>query len=655
MLDAWNEHSAFVLVTKTGTGKTIAAVLPVLKNRQKAICVYPTNELIRDQVVTIQRIAEREGLLTCIYTPETSAEEYASADVILLQIDAHILEIWRKKLRLPQKWQVLPRLLLADKPKIVLTNPDILFLIFALRYHAESWAAVQDYDTLIVDEFHLYSGVELAHALFTLHMARNIRERHRIVLLSATPAPEVEEYLARVLDSPLRVDASTACCHPIVGQRCAVHSVHVIPKLAGQDVVEAAIAVLRELREDIFRLRGQKGASDYVPAVVVMNSVVNAIRLEDRLVEEGFSRDDMAIIRGLSSREVRNTSGKLLAIGTAAIEVGIDFQCDYLVFEASEAPQFMQRFGRVGRHNPGVAYVLCPHNVLAGIEALSAQKGQQVERGELEERVYTWYPSPDSRAWFVRSLMGLLSAFTLGESLIKAVRNDFRVQPKQLADIEAQIEGFYTTYCNKLGCGEGLQRKVLWYIRKARAGEKDFEWLRVYRDLNTFRTSLPSEWVLDFAEKRRRNGDMKKAKYQADVATLLRRAEGIRFDEKIRCPDGKKGIIRVRGYGKYKQVGVLPTFTDDDCGFPRCTSEIPDLCFLQDGKVTPLSRVMSSRPHVFAVFPKTSFAKLDWRLPVFDCGKHVIAFDGTALLLCEMYARGGFLQPSQPEFVSSDL
>ena len=102
--------------------------------------------------------------------------------------------------------------------------------------------------------------------------------------------------------------------------------------------------------------------------------MVDAIRLEDRLAEEGFKRKEMAIIRGLSAREVRNTSGKKIAIGTSAIEVGIDFQCDYLIFEASEAASFMQRFGRVGRHKPGVASVLCPPNVLYGIETLK-EKG----------------------------------------------------------------------------------------------------------------------------------------------------------------------------------------------------------------------------------------------------------------------------------------
>jgi len=155
MLDLWNDktNNNFLLITKTGTGKTIGAILPVLKNRERAICVYPTNELIRDQVRNIADISKREGLKVCIQTTETTTEDYASADVILVHIDASVLESWRKKRHWKDKWRALRELLEADKPKIVLTNPDILFLIFALRYHAEPLAALSGYRNLILSQY----------------------------------------------------------------------------------------------------------------------------------------------------------------------------------------------------------------------------------------------------------------------------------------------------------------------------------------------------------------------------------------------------------------------------------------------------------------------------------------------------------------------
>lgn len=60
------------------------------------------------------------------------------------------------------------------KTKIIFTNPDILFLIFAFRYRGEALAALQGYRTLVVDEFHLYQGVEFAHALIMVHLARHM-------------------------------------------------------------------------------------------------------------------------------------------------------------------------------------------------------------------------------------------------------------------------------------------------------------------------------------------------------------------------------------------------------------------------------------------------------------------------------------------------
>jgi len=634
MLDAWEKHDSFLLVTKTGTGKTIGAVLPVLKRRQRAICVYPTNELIRDQVRNIAKIAELEDLTVCIQTPDTTPQEYAAADVILVHIDASMLEAWCKKKHYRAKWRALRELLEVDKPKIVLTNPDILFLIFALRYHAEPLAALQAYDTLIVDEFHLYSGVELAHALFMVHFGRSLGAFRKVVLLSATPAPEVDEYLKRILE-PFRVDATLTCMHPLVGERTAVETIEIIPRLASTDVVETAVSIIKELREQIASLRQTNNVDDYIPAVIVLNSVVNAIRLEDRLVEEGFERSDLAIIRGLSAREVRDTRRKLLAIGTSAIEVGIDFKCDYLIFEASEAASFMQRFGRVGRRTPGKAYVLCRANVLAGIESLP----DEVDRGDLETRVYAWYPNRETRAWFVTTFSGLLTAFTLAENLVNRVRSDFRASSEQVAIVETRVERICADYAATIGASRTLLKRAQSYIRKMRQGDPKKRWLQVYCDLNTFRTSLPSEWVLDFAELERRKGDWDKAKYTADIATLLRRADGLRFNEKIPHPDGEMGMLTVNGYGRYKKVWVTPTFTDDQCGILYYTSEFPELRFIQEGHKTSVSHVMTLRDHIFVLVPKTIWPVLDWRLPVFECGKHLLAFDGTALLLLELYNR----------------
>lgn len=76
------------------------------------------------------------------------------------------------------------RLLDPDKPKIIFTNPDILFLILGLQYHAEPFEALRRYETLILDEVRLYQGVELVHALAMVALAGGFGIFRRLVSLS---------------------------------------------------------------------------------------------------------------------------------------------------------------------------------------------------------------------------------------------------------------------------------------------------------------------------------------------------------------------------------------------------------------------------------------------------------------------------------------
>lgn len=634
MLNEWEKHRTFLLVTKTGTGKTIGAVLPLLKKKERAILVYPTNELIRDQVKSIAGIAKVEGLRPCIFTPGTSREEYSGADVGLIHIDAPTLEEWNKEKRMGGKWAALKYLLEADKPvKLILTNPDILFLIFALRYRAEPLAALQAYQTLIVDEFHLYQGVEFAHALFMIHLARNLGIFERVVLLSATPPEEVRRYLDKLLN-PFIIDLQTESGYESVGKRIATHDVDIQPVLSGSDVVETAISLIKESRDGLYELRKENSSKDYIPSVVVVNSVVNAIRLEDRLVEEGLDRDELLIIRGLSSKKVRTSNErKVLAIGTSAIEVGIDFKCDYLIFEAAETASFMQRFGRVGRHKPGKAYVICSPNVKIGMENLPSQ----IDRGEFEEYIYEWYPTLAARPWFVETKGGMITVYALANSIVTRVAEDRDSTPEAIEKVKKSIEKIVYSYAAVLNM-EDVYKSINRQFNKAEKGVKEYNWLMVYQSLNTFRTSMPSAAVCDFAERERRAENWEMAKYSVDIATLLKRAEGLRFNEKIPHPDGKMGMLTVNGYGRYKKVWVMPTFEDEDCGILKVTSDYPELTFIQEGHKTSVSHMMTLKDHIFVIVPRILKDEVDWRLPVFECSRHLIAFDGTALLLKEVYS-----------------
>ncbi len=629
MWEGWEKHSTMFLAAKTGTGKTRAAMLPVLKRREWAVAVYPTNELLRDQVRAVERFAQEEGIATLVWTPEVEdgadrADRYSRADHILVPVDGALLDQWQEVMRCKNRGETLRRLLNPDKPKIVFTNPDILFLIFGLQYHAEPFEALRRYATLIMDEFHLYHGVELAHALMMVALARGFGIFRRLILLSATPPPEVQALLDRAV-RPVVIDSKSES-HPTPERwRTAVHVVEVTPiQVAAGDPVEVLLSHIVALKPELQRLRDGIPDDDYLPAVVIVNSVLSAIRLEDQLVESGFSRDALAIIRGLSHRAIRDTKGKLLAIGTSAIEVGVDFQCDYLLFEAWEAASFLQRFGRVGRHRPGKAIILMPPNAFVGISTLMPE----IDRATFEERIYAWYPSATSRPWFVTTEHGMITARALAENLIATVEKDGAARPEILVQLRKKIEAILADHAVRLGCHpQNLQAKA--DFDRCAAGKKNAQWLKTYRQLNRFRTSLPSVTVHDFMEQSRRK-EWELGEYDIDLAALLKRGVDIAWNERL-------GMLTIKGVGKYRQVHASEIFCDDDCGLVLETKDFPLLRLYQDGESTPVSDLMGRENHIFTVVPKTVVQdNLDWRLPVFEAGPYLLAFDGAALVLVEM-------------------
>jgi hypothetical protein len=495
-----------------------------------------------------------------------------------------------------------------------------------LQYHAEPFEALRRYSTLVIDEFHLYNGVELAHAFAMIAIAREFSIFRRLILLSATPHPEVATLIERTTNPTVIGPAASSECGPL---RIAVHEVQITPLQSSNDPIDIIVPRLLQLKPELERLRTRSQDDRYIPAVVVVNSVFTAIRLEDRLVDEGFQRDSLRIIRGLSNRAIRQTTGSLLAIGTSAIEVGIDFDSDYLLFEASEAPSFLQRFGRIGRHRPGKAFAIVPPNAFAGMKELPSI----VDRGEFERVVYAWYPSPAARPWFVTTELGMLTARTLGENLISTVQKDRSSRQDVLDQLRRRVEQALGRMAQSIDCGKENQRAKATFERAA-AGKTSALWVETYRKLNRFRTSLPTIKVHDFREQSKR-GEWELGDYEADLGSLLRRGVGLQWNAKLQA-------MTIRGIGKYRKVHASELFNDDDCGSILATRDYPSLMIYQDGMATPVSDLMAREDHIFAVVPKGAVqSDLDWRTACFEAGKYYIAFDGTALLLLELWKRSG--------------
>lgn len=639
ILDEWEQREAFLLLTKTGSGKTAAAALPFLlcakapDFREGAVFVYPTNALIEDQERSIRQLAEAEGVAVAPLMPETVQAKYGAEQVVLVRVDAERLEAFAKAyhFRKPDgswdKGRALAEVLRLDKPKIVLVNPDILYLVYTLAYRhsAESVATLQAYQTLVFDEFHLYGGVELAHILFLIYLARALHTFKRVLLLSATPDAQTREWIERLL-GPYVIDASTKTARPASGQRQVAHPVNLQCVNRGTDVVEMAGAQILALRGTLRGLRAQSADPDYIPGVVILNSVVDAIELEDSLVANGFARDEIASVRGLVSRAARDVRGKTLVVGTSAIEVGIDFKCDYLIFEAGDAAGFMQRFGRVGRHQPGTAYLLESDRVA---EAWAAHT--ELSRDDLEKQVYALYETADARPWFVGTEMGLFTIFAQANALRRRAAETYHADPDRVKAISSWLDEVLNEYAVKMGLQRQLSQVRKRYERLARGSEYE-RWIRDYEAIDAFRTSLPSVQVYDENEAERRGREF--AQYMVDVYTLARKAHQFRYNERT------GNMVVYGGWEKPHRVYFRQTFTDDDCGILRTTADYPDMILFREGHKTSASySLVKPRPHIFSVLPQDFRRYVDWRMAIFDCGQYIIAFDGDALLVREIWIR----------------
>jgi hypothetical protein len=185
---------------------------------------------------------------------------------------------------------------------------------------------------------------------------------------------------------------------------------------------------------------------------------------------------------------------------------------------------------------------------------------------------------------------------------------------------------------DRLGCrAQNLQAQSA--FQRCAAGKSGARWLDTYRKLNRFRTSLPSMKVHDWSEQSRRQ-EWQLGEYDIDLAALLRRAKGIAWNEKL-------GLLTIQGLGKYRRVHAGEIFSEHDCGgLILETQDFPRLLLYQDGECTPVSDLMGRENHIFTVVPSPDVQdQIDWRLPVFESGTCLLAFDGAALLLLALWKR----------------
>jgi len=412
----------------TGDGKSLAAYLPAMTGKNYTLAMYPTNELARDQEKQVQFYKSQ-------FNPAYDPQIY--------RLNATILEDFIATNHLPSKQAgLLDR---SDNSEILLTNPDIFHYIHTFCYLKRNpkgkgenpdkvFKRIDDnYKLFVFDEFHIFSSPQITSILNSILLMKHTGGTRKFLFLSATPNEMLQEFLAKsgmkyTCINPL---SHNAYCYDTPVDPTEWRQINqpidlIFPRNLKPNsqssyewIVENAESVILQFFLDYPQSKG----------AIILNSIAAVKRLASDL-KPLFSK------YGLKVRENTGLTGELekassiaeadLLLGTSTIDVGVDFKINFLVFEAVDSGNFIQRLGRIGRHEgfpTYQAYALLPHFIVARlfeVESHPLTDGETYDRPTFYNLVDRAYPPINEFREYPKRWGGIQSAYVFSELKIMA-------------------------------------------------------------------------------------------------------------------------------------------------------------------------------------------------------------------------------------------
>lgn len=480
----------------TGDGKSLAAQLAILQGDYTAIALYPTNELGRDQEIQTQKYIQ-------LFKPENEPR--------VTRLSGATLEIYAENEGLRKSAAISTR---SGQTELLLTNPDIFHYLHRGAYLIPGdspdklWGRIdKDFDLFIFDEFHVFAAPQIASVINTMLLIRSTNRRKKFLFLSATPE---EPLIARLrqagfrcrMINPLEQDkyrfpdtAEQQKQLVAANWRRVVGAIQLnfVPIEASVKASEAWLKQNIELVLNHFQTHpSSKGA-------VILNSIAAVKRLlpvfQSALQPYGLAVSENT---GLSGQQTRAASLDAdLVLGTSTIDVGVDFKINFLIFESADAGNFIQRLGRLGRHqgydragefvqfDDFTAYALVPNffveRLFAGDQP-PLKPGQTYNRPFLHSTIWENYRSINSFQGYYKR-WGAFQSLYLGQRLRhKTIRQQYA---GSLTAFQQQAEQVFDCKFNQL-VGQAKRWEREWQQLSGQTGGNP-----IYEDAQSFRGSSP--------------------------------------------------------------------------------------------------------------------------------------------------------------------
>jgi CRISPR-associated endonuclease/helicase Cas3 len=425
-VEALRQHDLVVNTYNTGTGKTVASLLPLFDLNGKGknvLFIAPTNALLAQHAEDIQKFVKENSLNFKVW-------QASAADVRALRLAQNP---GATRTRPGEVLQRLIRNYLEFEPEathrqpiILVVNPDIFYYALYFHYGAHDRRNIFErfltaFDYMVVDEFHYYDSKQLSNFLFAFALFDqfgyfDVRGPGRkVCLLSATPTEDVTTYLDRlfgkrwVLISPDNEPADST-------------GLPTTPTLAP---LELTIAT-EEFEQWATGHRGeltQWVIQDGLDGALISNSLwrVNTAYAALRGV---LAESRMGRITGPEPAEERaRATGRDLILATPTVDIGYNFakldktrqNVDFLVCDARYGDELIQRIGRAGRvlgkpHTDQASRAIALLTPEAA-QALATYDGQTLSRAGLAQIVKTCAPLPPKH-----SLTGYIRTHAIVES-----------------------------------------------------------------------------------------------------------------------------------------------------------------------------------------------------------------------------------------------